>query len=293
MLADGEVMRTKGVPSPLSGPSLTELFIGSEGTMGVITEATIRALSAPQEQQLIGLTFPDFESGFHAVSQIFRDGIRPAMVDYGDESLTGDPYEKREAVLYAAFDGLAKEVTVQVNHAIEVSRRFGGSQCAPEEVQTFWNTRHSSADRYKRDVLESADPGRARKSRSSYRMEYLHVAIPVSNVLDYRSRCQEILSSRRVMVKEWSLWGRPEFFSFLLAEEDQADDNTSLGLADTVDEVLKLAQEMGGTMEYCHGVGIKLAHLMESELGSGMSVLRRVKSALDPNGIMNPGKLGL
>ena len=62
-------------------------------------------------------------------------------------------------------------------------------------------------------------------------------------------------------------------------------------MGETVDEVLTLAQEMGGTMEYCHGVGIKLAHLMEGEMGGGMAVARKIKEALDPNNILNPGKL--
>ena len=63
--------------------------------------------------------------------------------------------------------------------------------------------------------------------------------------------------------------------------------------AEAMDSVLRLAQDMGGTMEYCHGVGLKLAHLVEREWGSGLEVARRIKRALDPDGIMNPGKLGL
>ena len=59
----------------------------------------------------------------------------------------------------------------------------------------------------------------------------------------------------------------------------------------TVDEVLRLAQEMGGAMEYCHGVGIRLAHLAGDGMGNGLGVLRKIKKALDPNGILNPGKL--
>ena len=124
-------------------------------------------------------------------------------------------------------------------------------------------------------------------------MDYLHVALPVSQVLEYRRRCQKILADRSVVVREWSLWGRPEFLSFLIVEEDGAEQRTSVSMADTVDEVLTLAQEMGGTMEYCHGVGIKLAHLMEREMGAGITVFRRLKGTLDPNNILNPGKLGI
>ena len=64
-------------------------------------------------------------------------------------------------------------------------------------------------------------------------------------------------------------------------------------LARTVDRVLKLAQDMGGAMEYCHGVGVKLNHLLAREQGAGHDVIRQMKQMLDPNNIMNPGKLAL
>jgi FAD/FMN-containing dehydrogenase len=67
----------------------------------------------------------------------------------------------------------------------------------------------------------------------------------------------------------------------------------SAKFANTVDDVLRLAQDMGGTMEYCHGTGIKLAHLLAREWGVGLEVVRAMKLALDPANIMNPGKLGL
>ena len=64
-------------------------------------------------------------------------------------------------------------------------------------------------------------------------------------------------------------------------------------LARTVDQVLELAQDMGGVMEYCHGVGVKLNHLLAREMGVGHDVVRQLKQTLDPNNIMNPGKLAL
>jgi glycolate oxidase len=64
-------------------------------------------------------------------------------------------------------------------------------------------------------------------------------------------------------------------------------------LEDTIEELLRLVQEMGGSMEYCHGVGVKLAPLMQTEHGYGLDVMRKIKNSLDPNGIMNPGKMGL
>jgi FAD/FMN-containing dehydrogenase len=64
-------------------------------------------------------------------------------------------------------------------------------------------------------------------------------------------------------------------------------------LADTVDRLLELAQDVGGSMEYCHGVGVRLAHLLGRELGAGTTILSALKRALDPDHLLNPGKLGL
>ena len=92
---------------------------------------------------------------------------------------------------------------------------------------------------------------------------------------------------------EYAIWSRPELFSMLMVSEPEAGDDYRDNLAKVVDQVLKLAQDMGGAMEYCHGVGVKLDHLLAREMGAGHDVLRGLKRALDPANIMNPGKLGL
>ena len=291
VLPDGEVVRTRGVPKSSFGPSLNDLFIGSEGTLGVITEATVRAFPQPEHRRLRAVVFPDFESGFRAVSQLYVEGVRPAMVDYGQEPMSSPEAVMGDATLYLAFEGFKEDVDAHDRRAMDICVKFRGRAGDPPEVERFWNSRHSSGERYKQNVLESPDPAAARKRHSAYRMDYLHVALPVSRVLEYRRRCSDLLASTRVLVREWSLWARPEFFSFLIVEEEDEGLETSQAMGDAVDEVLRLAHEFGGTMEYCHGVGIKLAHLMASEMDAGLSAIRRIKRALDPNDILNPGKL--
>jgi FAD/FMN-containing dehydrogenase len=96
-----------------------------------------------------------------------------------------------------------------------------------------------------------------------------------------------------VRVREYAIWSRPELFSMMMSPELGSDDNFRENLARVVEQVLTLAQDMGGVMEYCHGVGVKLNHLLSREMGVGHDVLRSLKQALDPANIMNPGKLGL
>ena len=79
----------------------------------------------------------------------------------------------------------------------------------------------------------------------------------------------------------------------LIVTESGVTANSREQLSQAVEQVLKLAQDMGGIMEYCHGVGVKLNHLLAREMGVGQEIVQSIKKALDPNNIMNPGKLGL
>jgi FAD/FMN-containing dehydrogenase len=85
----------------------------------------------------------------------------------------------------------------------------------------------------------------------------------------------------------------PEMFSIRFEHVAPGDGRAAEELESGTDAGLRLAQELGGSMEYCHGVGLKLAHLMETELGAGLGVLRDIKRVLDPEGLLNPGKLGV
>ncbi|MDP6421218.1 MAG: FAD-binding oxidoreductase [SAR202 cluster bacterium] len=288
VLADGETIRTRAVPKSSYGPSLERLFIGSEGTLGVITEATIKAFRRPESRVMRSFVFPEFEAGFEAIVAMQAEGVSPAVMDYGDEPAGGGA---PEATLYVSFEGFAAHVETHVAQAESVCTRHDGRDGEPGEVEQYWRTRHSSAERYREEVLNSPDPAARRLRRSSYRMDYLHMALPISQVLEYRRRCALILEERDIGVREWSVWGRPEFFSMLIVDERGSDAPESRNMEQTIDAVLTLAQDMGGTMEYCHGIGLKLAHLTPAELGSGYKPARDIKAALDPNGILNPGKL--
>ena len=291
VLADGEVVRTRAVPKRASGPDLDGLFVGTEGTLGVVTEATLRAFPKPEAWRLLPFTFPDFESGYRAVAALYSLGLRPTVVDYETELWPSDGEADETARLYLGFDGPDGVVEAEVARARSACLEMGARAGKQSEAAKFWRTRHGIALRYQRRLAKAADPAAARRGAGGFRMDYLHVALPASKVLEYRRRCGKILASHRVAVREWSLWARPEFLSFLIEDEIDAGGETSPALTEAVDQVLTLAQRMGGSMEYCHGVGLKLAHLAEGESDGGAAVAKRIKAALDPNNILNPGKL--
>ena len=223
-----------------------------------------------------------FDHGFDAVAEAFSLGLRPALMDLTEEGAG--------TVLYLMFQGY---------------KRTGGdgSGALPDALRSTqaagtwardrrWSTgKTGTMLRLTIGTRCSTCLGRERWARRRWGFDYLHMALPISRVLDYRRRASELLTKQGVEVREYAIWGRPELFSMLVRPMSNRVD--SVEFADTVDDVLRLAQDMGGTMEYCHGTGVKLAHLLAREWGVGLDVVRAMKQALDPGNIMNPGKLGL
>ncbi|MFQ5903931.1 MAG: FAD-binding oxidoreductase [Candidatus Binatia bacterium] len=284
VLPNGEILRTRSVPKSSTGISLKHLFIGGEGCFGVITEAAVRVFPLPEERSLSSFRFASFEQGFAAVQKIFARGLKPALVDFGDDAarLHGG------AILYLAFEGTKEIVEAEERLTLAICGEGEGRRLPQGEAESFWRERHVIANRF----MHSR---RSRRERSSdaLRRDWIHVALPASEILAFRKAAMEIVARRGVCLQESGLWTRPELFSMRLAIEDGDVERAQLVLEDTVDELLRLVQKMGGSMEYCHGVGVKLASLMAEEHGYGLEVMRQIKRALDPNNIMNPGKLGL
>ena len=117
---------------------------------------------------------------------------------------------------------------------------------------------------------------------------------PHRNAVDkLMNNCIEIIKKRGVQLQESGLWVQPELFSMRLGADAGEVPDPQIALEETVEELLRLAQKFGGSMEYTHGVGLKLAPLMAEEHGYGLEIMRQIKRTLDPNNIMNPGKMGL
>jgi D-lactate dehydrogenase (cytochrome) len=110
-------------------------------------------------------------------------------------------------------------------------------------------------------------------------------------VLAFREVCHEWALGREVALVECGLWTAPDLFSAVFRTRE--GEGARGAMTGVIDGLLREAQALGGSMEYCHGAGLRLAHLMEEEHGAGLEVLRRLKRALDPAGVLNAGKLGL
>ncbi len=280
VLPTGEVIRTRAVEKASTGPALHPLLVGAEGCFGVITQAVLRLVPLPQTRLLQAWTFRDFASGFEAINDVLSAGIRPGLLDYGDDepSTAHDP----PCTLMVSYEGPKAVAQAEAEAAAMLCQRHRGQLRPHREAERFWQERHASGDAYARARAAGKPWDRQRP-----RFDYLHVALPPSAVLTYRRQCLELLAQHKCQVHQTGLWDHAGLFSL----------SYSVGADASRDDIhralLSACQDLDGAMEYCHGVGTRLAGLMSREHGVGLDVLRSLKHGLDPNGILNPGKLAL
>ncbi len=282
VLPQGQVCRTRAVAKSSTGIDLNHLFIGGEGCFGVLTEVTLRVFPVPEERSLLAVRFDSFARGFEAVREFFAAGLRPVLLDYGDE--TEDP--EGPSILYLGFEGKAELVDAEEGVALAACLERGGGRLDDERARRFWRERHAAARRFAANRGE-----RRRRSPTGVHQDWVHVALPASRVLAFRREAIALAAARGVRFRESGLWTGPEFFSLRLSKEGGEPARAELGEA--ILALLRSVHGFDGSVEYCHGVGVKLAPLMAGEHGDSLELMRSVKRCLDPNGIMNPGKLGL
>jgi alkyldihydroxyacetonephosphate synthase len=259
-------------------------LIGGEGCFGIVTEATLRIFPKPEARLIRGYLFADFAQGYRAIQQLFEQRLRPAMLDFGAD----EEQPEAGAVLYLVFEGNPAIVSVEEKLAITICANNGSRDLPNDDAEVFWRDRHEIARRFARNRRLRRERGRD----GIYR-DWIHVALPSSKVLSFRQAAQDVVRLHKVRLQESGLWVQPELFSMRLASADGDALDGQLALQDAIEELLRLVQRMGGSMEYTHGVGVKLAPLMAEEHGYGLEVMRQIKRSLDPNNIMNPGKMGL
>lgn len=282
VLPTGEVIRTRAVEKASTGPALHPMLVGAEGCFGIITRATLRLVPLPQTRLLQAWEFRDFASGFAAINAILDAGLRPGLLDYGDEEPTVDV--DPPCSLVVSYEGHKRVAQAEAKAAAAICVQHRGRLAPSREAQTFWQERHATGDAYARTRAAGKPWHRPRPH-----LDYLHVALPPSAVLAYRRLCLERLAQHECQTHQTGLWDHAGLFSIVYSLSRTASREREAVHRD----LLEACQDLGGAMEYCHGVGTRLAALMSREHGVGLDVLRRLKHRLDPNSILNPGKLAL
>jgi alkyldihydroxyacetonephosphate synthase len=291
VLADGTVVRTGGNgPRSATGPDLTQLFVGSEGTLGIITEGRFRVHAIPGGEGRRAFGFASFADGLDACRRILRRGATPAVLRLYDQTESG-----------RSFDLPATNVLIVLDEAdpglVEATLAVVDDECGPADrldagIVDRWLTHRNDvsalAPLWRSGIVVDTVEVSARWSTlpGLYRsvLEALH---GVDGTVAASSHQSHAYTDGACLY--FTFAGRPP------VDQPPSDLRswTERYYEQAWDEVTRATLAAGGAISHHHGIGINRARFLPEALGAGFDVLTSVKQALDPRGILNPGKLGL
>jgi D-lactate dehydrogenase (cytochrome) len=289
VLADGRIIQTGGrTRKAANGYDLTRLFIGSEGTLGVITKIRLRLHGIPEAISAAVCQFPNLASAVEAVSTVMQSGIPVARIELLDEDQMEAciRYSKLEGfaattTLFLEFHGSPASVVEQAEAVQAVAQDFGATSFEaatdPEARNRLWKARH---DAYWAAI--ALKPG--------HRGITTDVCVPISRLTEAVVKAKETAKASGQTSCIVGHVGDGNFHCLILFPEN---DQAALEKAWALDrEIVAQGLALGGTCSGEHGIGLGKREFLEQEHGDGaLSVMRALKATLDPKGIMNPGKM--
>ena len=268
-----------------SGYDLVRLFVGSEGTLGVVTEITLRLRLVPEKMAAIAV-FPSMREAAQAIFEINRYGPTPAALELMDADLVALVNRWKNLTLAEApilvmeFHGTPAGIREEVELIRETCLDNGctdfQSGISPQERDRLWEGRREA-----HNAVKYLNP------------EHISIigdiVVPISRYAEAVEKVYEIAARYGIRVYTFGHAGDGNLHTEILARKDDPEERQRAELVN--DEIVRYALSVGGTATGEHGVGIGKRHFMREEHGASLEVMRRIKRLLDPNGILNPGKI--
>lgn len=286
-LSDGRVIRTgTRARKSSAGYDLTSLFVGSEGTLGLITELTLRLHGQPEAVTAAVCAFDRIGDAVQTVIETIQMGIGMTRIEFVDAATAAafNAYKGTDLLecphLMVEFNGSDSGVREQAETFGEIAQGHGakGFEWAerPEERTALWKMRHHA-----HWAILASHPGA--------RAVVTDICVPISRLADAVEQTRADIDASPITGPILGHVGDGNFHCILLF--DDADPDQAKAAKGLSARMVERALEMGGTATGEHGIGIGKLDYMEAEHGAAWSVMGALKSALDPAGIMNPGKM--
>lgn len=288
VLPTGEVIRTGGkLMKDVTGYNLTQLFVGSEGTLGVITEVILRLIPMPEAKRTAMAIFPRLDDATQTVTNILGAGILPSTIEIMDSTTIrvveeylqmGLPVDAG-AILIVEVDGKEESIVLEIAEVGRVCERSGAS-----EVQVATTAADSDALWKARRAVSPA-LGRLAPTKQGE-----DICVPRSAIPEMVRRINGISKKYDLIIPVFGHAGDGNLHPNLLF--DMRDPEMLERVHHAAGEIFEAAISLGGTLSGEHGIGLVKQPFMARRLSPDvLSLMQRVKSAFDPNGILNPGKM--
>jgi alkyldihydroxyacetonephosphate synthase len=293
VLPDGDIIRTLPFPNHAAGPGLLQLFVGSEGTYGIITEAVMQVERLPEERRFVSFLFGSLAAGLEAGRRIMLERIGPSVMRLYDESSTHSRLNRilglslNGVFMVVGMEGRGQAVNMQESWIREICLGLKGEELSSDLGWEWWRNRYHFY----------FPPGCLDFPWMFGTMDSLCGFDDMENLYQTKKKILEETYKRWDLryiahFSHWYPWGVMIYDRFII-EEPPLEPEEALALHNEIWELgVRTSLACGGILNEHHGVGLKLSGLMREQYGSAFQVLEGVKNALDPRGVMNPGKLG-
>jgi D-lactate dehydrogenase (cytochrome) len=287
VLADGRVIRTsRRARKSAAGYDLTRLFVGSEGTLGVITEVTVRLYGIPEAISAAVCAFPSIAAAVDTVILTIQSGVPVARIELLDEAQIDaiNKYSKLDhrvaPTLFFEFHGTPAGVDEQVETVKAIAAEHGGDDfrwaTTPEARSKLWQARHDAY--YAALALRPGSKGWP-----------TDVCVPISRLADCIAETKRDLAQSTIPSALAGHVGDGNFHLIFMIDPQCPEEIAEASRLN--DRMVNRALEMEGTCTGEHGIGYGKMDFLAAEHGEAISVMRSIKQALDPHDIMNPGKI--
>lgn len=284
VLPTGEVVRLPHTPRAAVGPDLGQLFLGAEGTLGVVTEVVLRVFPQPEHEVVEAVRVRDVPTGLEAMRRITRDGLRPFLVRLYDETearLAMDDETFDGPVLFLGSRGVRAVAEAEHDATLARCAALGGERLGAEPVRRWLDRRYDVSSleallRHPGGVVETIEVAHFWRHIHAVYTELRTALAPYADVLGHFSH---------VYTHGTSLY-------LILVGEAADDAAAARRIEDIWAAAMEVALRHGAAISHHHGVGIARLPYLRRALGEAATVYDRVKAALDPAGVLNPGKLG-
>jgi D-lactate dehydrogenase (cytochrome) len=287
VLPDGRTIRTaRRARKSAAGYDLTRLFVGSEGTLGVITEVTVRLYGVPAAISAAVCSFPSVEAAVNAVIRTIQVGVPVARIELANPVLMDaiNKYSKLDLpvapTLWLEFHGTEHSVVEQAKMVQRIASEHGGADFSwttgPEDRNKLWRARHDAV--YAIKAL-----------REGGQFWTTDVCVPISRLAECITETQKNLAASFLPTPIVGHAGDGNFHvCFVLNPSDPRE----MAEAERLNErVVRRALSLDGTCTGEHGIGCGKIDFLLAEHGEAIDVMRAIKKAIDPDNIMNPGKI--
>ncbi len=293
VLPTGEIIRTPPVPQHASGPDWQRLFLGAEGTFGVITEATMQADYLPEARLLRAVLFENLGNALEAGRLMMTRRLNPLVIRLYDQHSTISQVRRvlgldlEGAYMVIGFDGDADIAALQEQKAMAICTELGARDLGREPGERWWNHRYDFY--YPPKGLHLPWMYGTTETVTTYdKIEKLYWAQKKAVEEGYKKWNVQYIGH----FSHWFHWGVMLYSRFIM-EEPPTDAQEAIQIHNRIwNTAMTAAMENGGMINEHHGVGLKLARFMRRQYGDAWPFVLRLKQTIDPNHIMNPGKTG-